>query len=285
MKKLICLVLAVLLCMGAAAAEGSPFAKKGISLPGKAGMKPYEPKAETKFLMPEATQAPEVAEPEAAAEGSPFAKKGISLPGKAGVKAPEAQIPEPESVFQSSEADHPQVKKAGPTVPDPKGVFAVDGELYLENVEDSGATYDIYSYYFYMDMEQLADAVIDYGMYLADNYGFQVQKYNMDYALAYYGFFHDSCDMPVELGLYIEEDGDLANGGQGLIQALLSVPDDFDFVPGSYPSDMGKCIDCGGSGRCPHCVGGRSNYGAGYEDCVVCDGTNICNICGGTGET
>ena len=285
MKRLFCLVLAVVLCMGVSLAEGSPFAKKGISLPGKPGLKDPELKAESVFLAPEATEEPEVAEDEPMLPdngGSPFAKKGISLPGKPGLKDPE---PKAESVFWSSEVDYQEVKKLGPTVPDPKGVFDVDGELYLENVEDSGTTYDIYTYYFYMDMEQIADAVIDYGMYLADNYGFQVQKYNMDYALAYYGFFHDSCNMPVELGLYIEEEGELASGGQGLFQALLSVPDNFDFVPGSYPSDMGKCIDCGGSGRCPHCVGGRSNYGAGYEDCVICDGTNICNICDGTGET
>ena len=72
-------------------------------------------------------------------------------------------------------------------------------------------------------------------------------------------------------------------GGQGLMEAVLAVPEGYDFVPGEYPSYERECGLCEGSGKCGNCVRGKANYGAGFVDCVICEGSDVCRMCEGTG--
>ena len=71
-----------------------------------------------------------------------------------------------------------------PWLPDPEGVFGVPGELASQE-EYAGVMYSLYSYRFYMDMEELVDAEFAYRDRLEEHHGYTALEAEPENALSY----------------------------------------------------------------------------------------------------
>lgn len=149
-----------------------------------------------------------------------------------------------------------------PWLPDPAGVLGTAAE------EQGGK----YIYRTALAADELNWVFLAYADCL-EGYGYSHQAYTHESALYFMRFTHEAGE--ADLAAY-------ADGG--LLRFELEVSDGLGFEAGSYPAEMGKCIECLGSGDCEYCLSGRANYGDGYEDCSICDGSGVCNICDGTGR-
>lgn len=175
------------------------------------------------------------------------------------------------------------VKKSGTWMPDPASALGCSAEYYGTNTENNGVTYDFYIYDLTMTVEQMDHFAVVYGEALRDM-GFKLERFNVEGARMAYRYSKNG-ETPAELVVFAAG----SNGDAEDWRVVLSVPENMEFhagqgAPGIVNGNT-QCDGCHGTGNCGGCGGtGRVNYGAGYEECVNCDGDRICNICDGEGS-
>lgn len=181
----------------------------------------------------------------------------------------------------------PALAATAPRLPDIGPALGVDGRLYLTKEESNG----VYSYYWYdtqMTLDGLSHIVVAYGEALRE-LGFSIQRLSTQGSNLIFHMSYTCETGRAELGVFPTDSGkSLVEGDKGNLAFLLAVPATMDFTLGKGTSLLveggTRCIECGGTGNCRYCYGGRADYGQGYEDCTICDGSGICNVCDGKGQ-
>lgn len=171
----------------------------------------------------------------------------------------------------------------GPRLPDVGPALGVKGALY--SAEDG---YHVYRYDTQMTLDGMSHIVMAYGEALRE-LGFSIQRQSAEGSLIFLMSY--TCKTgKAELGVFLTANAkSLAEGGKGDLAFVLAVPDSMDFTLGKGTTLLveggTRCVECGGTGKCRYCSGsGRANYGQGYETCIICDVSRICNVCDGEGQ-
>ncbi len=182
----------------------------------------------------------------------------------------------------------PAAVAEGPHLPDIGPLLGVEGELHSSSEEKSGV-YHLYLYNVEMTLDELAEAVVDYGEAVRE-LGFSIQRLSTKGSSLIFLMGYTCEAGEASLGVYPTDSGkSLAEGGKGNLAFALSVSESIDFTLGEGTDLLveggTRCIGCKGTGICSYCSGtGRYNYGNGYETCVTCDGSTICALCDGKGK-
>lgn len=170
-------------------------------------------------------------------------------------------------------------------LPDPGPALGAEAVYNQTNTGTSGTTYDFYTYDFESDVDTMSHFIVAYTEALR-SMGFTPKKLTLENAVYYESY--EKGDYTAEMGVFVGDAKEIAEGGVGAWRVVLAVPEGMTFTAGSgAPGLRGGdtiCIACNGTGKCEGCGGvGQMNYGSGMETCVICDGERICNVCDGEG--